>query len=112
MAHNGSLVPVPGPRHHVQAWYQGGISVFDFTDSSNPVEIAFFDRGPIDRDRFVMGGFWSAYWYRGFIYGTEIARGLDVLELLPSEFLTENELPCAPPGPAARPCSAAARRAR
>ena len=95
VAHNGSLVPVPGRDIMVQAWYQGGISVFDFTDSSNPVEIAFFDRGPIDRDRFVMGGFWSAYWYRGFIYGTEIARGLDVLELLPSEFLTENELAAA-----------------
>ena len=95
VAHNGSLVPVPGRDIMVQAWYQGGISVFDFTDSSNPVEIAFFDRGPLDPDRLVMGGFWSAYWYRGFIYGTEIARGLDVLELLPSEFLTENEIAAA-----------------
>ena len=92
VAHNGSLVPVPGRDIMVQAWYQGGISVFDFTDSSNPVEIAFFDRGPIDAERFVMGGFWSSYWYRGYIYGTEIARGLDVLELLPSEHLTENEI--------------------
>ena len=92
VAHNGSVVPVPGRDIMVQAWYQGGISVFDFTDSSNPVEIAFFDRGPIHPDRFVMGGFWSAYWYRGYIYGTEIARGLDVLELLPSEYLTENEI--------------------
>ena len=95
VAHNGSIVPVPGRDIMVQAWYQGGISVFDFTDSSNPVEIAFFDRGPIHPDRFVMGGFWSAYWYRGYIYGTEIARGLDVLELLPSEYLTENELAAA-----------------
>ena len=95
VAHNGSIVPVPGRDIMVQAWYQGGISVFDFTDSSNPVEIAFFDRGPIDPDRFVMGGFWSAYWYRGYIYGTEIARGLDVLELLPSEHLTENEIAAA-----------------
>ena len=95
VAHNGSIVPVPGRDIMVQAWYQGGISVFDFTDSSNPVEIAFFDRGPIDPDRFVMGGFWSAYWYRGYIYGTEIARGLDVLELLPSEYLTENEIAAA-----------------
>ena len=95
VAHNGSLVPVPGRDIMVQAWYQGGISVFDFTDSANPVEIAFFDRGPIHPDRFVMGGFWSAYWYRGYIYGTEIARGLDVLELLPSEHLTENELAAA-----------------
>ena len=95
VAHNGSLVPVPGRDIMVQAWYQGGASVFDFTDSSNPVEIAFFDRGPIDPERLVMGGYWSTYWYRGFIYGTEIARGLDVLELLPSEFLTESEIAAA-----------------
>ena len=95
VAHNGSLVPVPGRDIMAQAWYQGGISVFDFTDSANPVEIAYFDRGPINSERFVMGGYWSAYWYRGYIYGTEIARGLDVLELLPSEFLTENELAAA-----------------
>ena len=95
VAHNGSLVPVPGRDIMVQAWYQGGISVLDFTDSSNPVEIAFFDRGPIDAERFVMGGFWSSYWYRGYIYATEIARGLDVLELLPSEHLTGNEIAAA-----------------
>ena len=95
VAHNGSLVPVPGRDIMVQAWYQGGISVYDFTDSANPVEIAFFDRGPINAERFVMGGYWSAYWYRGYIYGTEIARGLDVLELLPSEHLSENELAAA-----------------
>ena len=95
VAHNGSIVPVPGRDVMVQAWYQGGISVFDFTDSSNPVEIAFFDRGPIHPDRFVMGGFWSAYWYRGYVYGSEIARGLDVLELLPSEHLTANEIAAA-----------------
>ena len=95
VAHNGSLVPVPGRDIMVQAWYQGGISVFDFTDSSNPYEIAYFDRGPVNPDRLMMGGFWSAYWYRGYIYGTEIARGLDVLELLPSEFLTENEIAAA-----------------
>ena len=95
VAHNGSLVPVPGRDIMVQAWYQGGISVFDFTDSSNPVEIAFFDRGPLDPERVVMAGYWSAYWYRSFIYGTEIARGLDVLELLPSEYLTRNEIAAA-----------------
>ena len=95
VAHNGSLVPVPGRDIMVQAWYQGGISVFDFTDSSNPFEIAYFDRGPLNPDRLMMGGFWSAYWYRGYIYGTEIARGLDVLELLPSEHLTENEIAAA-----------------
>ena len=95
VAHNGSLVPVPGRDILVQAWYQGGISVIDFTDSSNPVEIAFFDRGPIDADHLVMGGYWSAYWYRGFIYGTEIARGLDILRLLPSEYLTQHEIAAA-----------------
>jgi uncharacterized protein (DUF305 family) len=92
VAHNGSLVPVPGRDIMVQAWYQGGISVFDFTDSANPFEIAYFDRGPLDADQITLAGYWSAYWYRGFIYGTEIVRGLDVLELLPSEFITENEI--------------------
>ncbi len=95
VAHNGSLVPVPGRDIFVQAWYQGGISVMDFTDSSNPIEIAFFDRGPLDAETLVMAGYRSAYWYRGFIYGTEIARGLDVLELLPSEHLTQNEIAAA-----------------
>ena len=95
VAHNGSLVPVPGRDILVQAWYQGGISVVDFTDSANPVEIAFFDRGPIDEDELVMGGYWSAYWYKGFVYGTEIARGLDILRLLPSEHMTENEIAAA-----------------
>ena len=83
---------MPGRDIMVQAWYQGGISVFDFTDSAKPFEIAYFDRGPLDPDEIVMAGYWSAYWYRGFIYGTEIVRGLDILELLPSEFLTENEI--------------------
>ena len=95
VAHNGSLVPVPGRDILVQAWYQGGISVIDFTDSSNPVEIAFFDRGPIDANKFAMGGYWSAYWHKGYVYGTEIARGLDVLKLLPSEFLTQDEIAAA-----------------
>jgi uncharacterized protein (DUF305 family) len=92
VAHNGSLVSVPGRDIMVQAWYQGGISVYDFTDSAKPVEIAFFDRGPIAEKKMILGGYWSAYWYDGFIYGTEIARGLDVLKLLPSEFLTANEI--------------------
>ena len=95
VAHNGSLVPVPGRDIMVQAWYQGGISVFDFTDSSRPVEIAFFDRGPVDATTLIMAGHWSAYWYDGFIYGTEIARGLDVLKLLPSEYLSQNEIDAA-----------------
>ncbi|MYA66573.1 MAG: DUF305 domain-containing protein [Gammaproteobacteria bacterium] len=95
VAHNGSLVPVPGRDIFVQAWYQGGVSVVDFTDSANPVEIAFFDRGPIDEEELISGGYWSTYFYNGYIYGTEIARGLDVLQLQPSDFLTENEIAAA-----------------
>ena len=95
VAHNGSVVPIPGRDIFVQAWYQGGISVIDFTDSSNPVEIAYFDRGPIDAEHMIGGGYWSAYWYQGKIYGTEIVRGLDVLSLTPSEFLSENEIAAA-----------------
>lgn len=95
VAHNGSLVPVPGRDIFVQSWYQGGISVMDFTDSSNPREIAFFDRGPVDSEELVMGGYWSSYWYKGVIYGTEIARGVDVLELVPSNYLSANEIEAA-----------------
>ena len=95
VAHNGSIVPVPGRDIFVQAWYQGGISVIDFTDSAEPVEIAFFDRGPIHEKDLITGGFWSAYWYNGYIYGTEITRGLDVFTLSPSEFLSRNELAAA-----------------
>lgn len=95
VAHNGSLVPVPGRDIFVQAWYQGGVSVVDFTDSENPVEIAFFDRGPIDEEELITGGYWSTYWYNGFIYGTEIARGLDVMQLQPSDFLSESEIAAA-----------------
>ena len=79
----------------MQSWYQGGISVMDFTDSSNPQEIAFFDRGPIDDEQLVVGGFWSSYWYNGRIYGTEITRGIDVFALEPSEFLTAEEIAAA-----------------
>ncbi len=95
VAHNGSLIPVPGRDIMVQGWYQGGVSVFDFTDSTKPVEIAFFDRGPISATDLITGGHWSTYWYNGNIYGTEIARGVDVLRLKPSEYLTENELAAA-----------------
>ena len=84
VAHNASLVPVPGRDILVQAWYQGGISMIDFTDSANPVEIAFFDRGPISATSLVLGGFWAAYWYNGSIFGSEIARGFDVFGLQPS----------------------------
>jgi hypothetical protein len=86
---------VPGRDIFVQAWYQGGISVIDFTDTANPVEIAFFDRGPVNPEELTMGGYWSVYWYDGRIYGTEIARGLDVLELVPSEHLSANEIAAA-----------------
>jgi len=95
VAHNGSVVPVPGRDIFVQAWYQGGLSVIDFTDTANPVEIAYFDRGPIHDERMVIAGYWSTYWYNGKIYGTEILRGLDVMDLQVSEFLTENELAAA-----------------
>ncbi len=95
VAHNGSLVPVPGRDIEVQAWYQGGVSVVDFTDPSHPFEIAYFDRGAVDPKMLVLGGQWSAYWYNGFIYGSEIARGLDVFELTPSKFLTQNEIDAA-----------------
>jgi hypothetical protein len=95
VAHNGSIIPVPGRDIMVQGWYQGGLSVFDFTDSSKPVEIAFFDRGPADEKKLITAGYWSTYWYNGHIYGAEIARGIDIFRLLPSEFLTQNEIDAA-----------------
>ena len=95
VAHNGSIIPVPGRDIFVQAWYQGGISIIDFTDPANVFEIAYFDRGPIDKDQLITGGYWSAYWYKGRIYATEIARGLDVFALEPSEFLTREEIAAA-----------------
>jgi len=95
VAHNGSLIPIPGRDVMVQAWYQGGISVVDFTDAEHPVEIGYFDRGPIYPNMLVLGGHWSAYWYNGRIYGSEIARGLDIFELTPTKFLTQNEIDAA-----------------
>jgi hypothetical protein len=95
VAHNGSLIPIPGRDVMVQAWYQGGISVFDWTDAAHPREIAFFDRGPVDSTQLGDGGEWSAYWYNGVIVGSEIARGLDVLELTPSAWISQNELDAA-----------------
>jgi hypothetical protein len=95
VAHNGSLVPIPGREVMIQAWYQGGLSLFDWTDVAHPKEIGFFDRGPIDGTRLVLGGSWSAYWYNGYIYSSEIMRGLDVVELLPSGLITRNELDAA-----------------
>jgi hypothetical protein len=95
VAHNGSLVPVPGRDIIVQAWYQGGASVVDITDPTNPKEIAYFDRGPIDSTKLVLGGYWSTYYYNGYIYGSEIARGIDVLKLTPTADLTQNEIDAA-----------------
>jgi hypothetical protein len=95
VAHNGSLIPVPGRDIMVQGWYQGGISVLDWTDSAKPVEIAFFDRGPMDSTKMLFAGSWSVYWYNGMLYSSEIARGLDVFDLLPSAYLSENEIAAA-----------------
>jgi hypothetical protein len=95
VAHNGSLIPVPGRDIKIQAWYQGGISMFDFTDPSRPFEIAFHDRGPVNAERMEMGGSWSVYWYNGLIVSSEIARGLDVFELVPSAHLSQNEIDAA-----------------
>jgi hypothetical protein len=95
VAHNGSLIPVPGRDIFVQAWYQGGLSVVDFTDAAHPQEIAYFDRGPLDNEKHILGGYWSVYWYNGYIYGSEIARGVDVFKLTPSKFLTQNEIDAA-----------------
>jgi hypothetical protein len=95
VAHNGSLIPVPGRDIEVQGWYQGGVSVMDFTDVAHPFEIAYFDRGAIDPKMLTMGGVWSAYWYNGHIYGSEIARGLDIFELTPTKDLTQNEIDAA-----------------
>jgi hypothetical protein len=95
VAHNGSLIPVPGRDIMVQAWYQGGVSIMDFTDAEHPVEIGYFDRGPIDPKVLVSGGSWSAYWYNGHIYSSEIARGLDIFELTPTDNLTQNEIDAA-----------------
>jgi hypothetical protein len=95
VAHNGSLIPIPGRDVMVQAWYQGGISVFDWTDAAHPQEIAFFDRGPIDSTKMVGGGSWSAYWYNGVIVSSVIERGLDIFALAPSGFISQNEIDAA-----------------
>ncbi len=95
VAHNGSLIPVPGRDIMVQGWYQGGVSVFDFTDAANPVEIAYFDRGPLDAKNLIVGGYWSTYWYNGNLYGSEISRGMDIFKLLPTQVLSQNEIDAA-----------------
>jgi hypothetical protein len=92
VAHNGSLLPIPGRDILVQGWYQGGISIMDFTDPKHPYEMAYFDRGPLDAQHMITGGFWSGYWYNGYVYGSEIARGVDVFKLVPTKYLTQNEI--------------------
>ena len=111
VSHNGGLVPVPGRDIMVQGWYQGGVSVMEFTDPDHPKELAYFDRGPIDpppagevqatettdgrRTRGTIGGSWGAYWWNGLIYSSELDRGFDVLELVPSDQLSKNEIEAA-----------------
>jgi hypothetical protein len=95
VAHNGSMIPVPGRNIEVQSWYQGGVSIMDYTDPTHPFEIGYFDRGPVDDSRPAMGGQWSTYYYNGYIYGSEIARGTDVLKLVATKDLTQNEIDAA-----------------
>jgi hypothetical protein len=95
VAHNGSLVPIPGRDVMIQSWYQGGVSLFDFTDASRPREIGFHDRGPVDSTTMGNGGSWSVYWYNGVMVSSEISRGLDIFELMPSAFISQNEIDAA-----------------
>lgn len=95
VSHNGGLIPVPGRDLMIQGWYQGGVDVFDFSDPDNPVEIAYFDRGPVSGDDLIVGGSWGAYWHNGYIYSSELSRGFDIFELQPSEFLSANEIEAA-----------------
>jgi len=111
VSHNGGLIPVPGRDIMVQGWYQGGVSVMEFTDHDHPKELAYFDRGSIDPPRPVdmplpggpgsrpqrgtIGGSWGAYWWNGYLYSSEMDRGFDIFELLPSEHLSANEIAAA-----------------
>jgi hypothetical protein len=95
VAHNGSLIPVPGRDLFVQGWYQGGVSIIDFTDPAHPFEIAYFDRGPMSATELQLSGQWATYWYNGYLYGSEIGRGLDIFELVPSQYLSKNEIAAA-----------------
>ena len=115
VSHNGGIIPVPGRDLYVQGWYQGGVDVMDFTDQDKAFEIAYFDRGSIDPPAVVdvpaaagaaqaaggrgrggtIGGSWGAYYWNGYIYSSELDRGMDVYELLPSEHLSANEIAAA-----------------
>ena len=95
VGHLPSLIPVPGRDVMTQAWYQGGLSLVDFTDSANPKEIGYWDRGPISGGGLVLGGLWSTYYYNGAIYGSEIARGFDAWGLTPTAQLSQNEIDAA-----------------
>ena len=95
VAHYGSIIPVPGRDLMVQAWYQGGLSIMDFTDPENAFEVAFFDRGPLSAEALFTGGYWSTYWHNGRIYGAEISRGIDVFRLTPTEHLSQAEIDAA-----------------
>jgi hypothetical protein len=92
VAHNGSLLPVPGRDIMIQSWYEGGVSLFDWTDPDNPVEIGFHDRGPMQIGNVGSGGSWSIYWYNGYLVNSEIYRGLDILALKANPYLTQNEI--------------------
>jgi len=111
VSHNGGLVPVPGRDIMVQGWYQGGVSVMDFTNPDSTKELAYFDRGSIDpppgadvpaapqpaggRGRGTIGGSWGAYYWNGHIYSSELDRGFDIMELTPSDQLSKNEIEAA-----------------
>ena len=113
VSHNGGVIPVPGRDIMTQGWYQGGINIIDFTDPKKPVEIGYFDRGAIDNPppidqgppstaaggrgsaRSTTGGSWGSYYWNGYIYSSEIARGLDVVELTPTADLSANEIAAA-----------------
>lgn len=113
VSHNGGIIPVPGRDLYVQGWYQGGISIMDFTDADKAFEVGYFDRGSITPPRPVdvpaaaaanpavrgggnaIGGSWGAYYWNGLIFSSELDRGMDILELTPSAELTANEIAAA-----------------
>ena len=112
VAHNGGIIPVPGRDLYVQGWYQGGVNIMDFTNPDTALEIAYFDRGSINPPRGAdvpaqpvdpsvrgggntIGGSWGAYYWNGMIVSSELDRGMDILELVPSDQLSANEIAAA-----------------